>query len=182
MIKIRGVGVRIALAGLVLAIGLGIGGTHGLPDRVLSRDVDDSLGVLVGPQLGGLAPSPTPQERAEGANSTTSSRAVRPRVLGVLQGAQPPADIAAAIRAYDWPWDWATATAFCESSFDPRKTGAAGERGLMQIAPVHLARIQRLGFTVDQMYEVGPNIAVAYDLWAEQGETPWKGTSECRGD
>ena len=51
----------------------------------------------------------------------------------------------------------------------------------MQIARVHLDRIHRLGFTWAQMYEVGPNLAVAYDLWLEQGETPWKGSSDCHG-
>ncbi len=94
---------------------------------------------------------------------------------------QPPADIAAAIRAFDWDWGWATRTAFCESSLNPLDIGLAGERGLMQIHPIHLDRIQRLGYTWAQMYEVGPNLAVAYDLWREQGEIPWKGSSECRG-
>ena len=61
-------------------------------------------------------------------------------------------------------------------------TGWAGERGIMQIAYDHIDRIQRLGFTWAQMYEVGPNLAVAYDLWLEQGEHPWEGTSECSGD
>ena len=84
-----------------------------------------------------------------------------------------PADIADAIRALAWPASWAIRTVGCESSFDPRAEGKAGGRGLMQIAKVHIERIQRLGFTWAQMYEVGPNLAVAYDLWAEQGETPW---------
>ena len=94
---------------------------------------------------------------------------------------QPPADIVAAIRAYDWDWGWAERTAWCESGYRRLAEGEAGERGIMQIAYVHIDLIQRLGFTWAQMYEVGPNLAVAYDLWAEQGETPWKGTSDCRG-
>ena len=52
----------------------------------------------------------------------------------------------------------------------------------MQIAYVHIDLIHRLGFTWAQMYEVGPNLAVAYSLWQEQGETPWEGTSDCHGD
>ena len=121
---------------------------------------------------------------------------MRPRVIqlsprsgdGVLglrshaHPATPPADIAAAIRAYDWPWGWAERTAFCESGYRRLAEGKAGERGLMQIARAHLDRIHSLGFTWAQMYEVGPNLAVAYDLWAEQGPSPWEGTSECRGD
>ena len=63
----------------------------------------------------------------------------------------------------------------CESvGLNPTATGAAGERGLFQIHPdYHQERIARLGFTWDQMYEVGPNIAVAADLYAEQGWSPW---------
>jgi len=59
--------------------------------------------------------------------------------------------------------------------------GRAGERGLMQIHPIHIPRIQRLGYTWAQMYEVGPNLAVAFDLWSEQGTRPWRGSSSCRG-
>lgn len=63
----------------------------------------------------------------------------------------------------------------CESlGLNPHATGDAGERGLFQIHPkYHQDRIRRLGFTWDQMYEVGPNIAVAVDLYAEQGWSPW---------
>ena len=86
---------------------------------------------------------------------------------------QPPPDIAAAIRAYDWPYRWAIRTAWCESRYRPRAEGKAGERGLMMIHPIHIDRIQRLGFTWAQMYEVGPNLAVAYSLWAERGTRDW---------
>lgn len=63
----------------------------------------------------------------------------------------------------------------CESvGLNPGATGKAGERGLFQIhGKYHQERIRRLGFTWDQMYEVGPNIAVAVDLYAEQGWSPW---------
>lgn len=99
--------------------------------------------------------------------------------LSDLPRLPPPADIAAAIRAYAWPYAWATSTIFCESTFDPGAEGKAGERGLTQIAFVHIDRIHRLGFTWAQMYEVGPNLAVAYDLWSEQGERPWEGSGDC---
>ena len=51
----------------------------------------------------------------------------------------------------------------------------------MMIARVHIDRIHHLGFTWAQMYEVGPNLAVAFDLWLEQGTRPWKGSSDCHG-
>lgn len=64
----------------------------------------------------------------------------------------------------------------CETagSFNPKATGSQGERGLFQIHPkYHQERIKRLGFSWDRMYEVGPNITVAADLYAEQGWGPW---------
>ena len=93
-----------------------------------------------------------------------------------------PQPLAPSPRAWHVPWECAERTIKCAAGLDPPATGLAGERGLMQIAFVHIARIQRLGFTWAQMYEVGPNLAVSYSLWQEQGETPWEGTSDCRGD
>lgn len=63
----------------------------------------------------------------------------------------------------------------CETggTFDPRSTGAAGERGPMQVHPVHRDRVERMGFTWDQMYEPGPNAEVAAALYAEAGWQPW---------
>lgn len=63
----------------------------------------------------------------------------------------------------------------CETvgTFDPHSTGDAGERGLMQIHPVHKERIARMGFTWDQMYEPGPNLEVAAAIYAESGWRPW---------
>lgn len=72
--------------------------------------------------------------------------------------------------------DQAVDQAWCETAgtLDPNSTGAAGERGLLQIhGRYHMDRIHRLGFTWDQMYEPGPNVAVAVNLYAEQGWAPW---------
>ena len=63
--------------------------------------------------------------------------------------------------------------AFCESKFDPSVTGRFRERGIFQIHPVHRKRIESMGYTWDQMYEVLPNIKVAYEIWSEQGWKPW---------
>ena len=55
----------------------------------------------------------------------------------------------------------------CESGYDQKAEGALGERGLMQINPVHIERIERLGFDWDGMYTGWKTIAVAYDIWSE---------------
>ena len=68
---------------------------------------------------------------------------------------------------------WAASVIPCESSWDATKTGAAGERGLMQLHPVQRERIERLGYTWDQMYEPKPNIMVALDLYLAEGSRPW---------
>ena len=67
----------------------------------------------------------------------------------------------------------AWAVAWCESRAYPRAVGAAGERGLMQIAPVHLPRILKLGYTWDDMFLAEPNVVVARDIWDEAGWAPW---------
>lgn len=61
----------------------------------------------------------------------------------------------------------------CESSLRPSATNA-GSIGVMQIhVPSHRARIARLGFTPEQMTEPAANVAVAADLYGEQGWGPW---------
>ena len=67
----------------------------------------------------------------------------------------------------------AVEVARCESNLDPAATGRAGERGLFQIHPTHRSMIASLGFTWDEMYEVVPNIAVAADIYADEGWSPW---------
>lgn len=56
---------------------------------------------------------------------------------------------------------------WCESGHNPLAVGAIGERGLMQIAPVHIPRINRLGFTWNDMFEPTANILVAIDIWLD---------------
>jgi len=166
---------------MVLAVGL-IGGNDG---TYLARNLFPAGGARdVHVAASWLAsPSPTPRATEEKQEAEALSEVVRATLLPAreLHGATPPAGIAAAIRLYDWDWAWAERTAFCESRWNPLAEGRAGERGLMQIHPIHIPRIQRLGYTWAQMYEVGPNLAVAFDLWSEQGTRPWRGSSSCRG-
>jgi hypothetical protein len=67
----------------------------------------------------------------------------------------------------------AVAVARCESSMDP--TAANGPHaGLFQLSATwHQGRAARLGYAWSQMYQAVPNITVAYDLYSEQGWTPW---------
>lgn len=64
----------------------------------------------------------------------------------------------------------------CETggTFNPAIVNASGHTGLFQLSPrYHTERARRLGFTWAQMREAEPNIAVAMDLYAEQGWQPW---------
>ena len=60
----------------------------------------------------------------------------------------------------------ALAVAWCESRFDPSITGAAGERGLFQIHPVHWGWLDE-----DRLFDPLYNAQMAYEL--SQGGTDW---------
>jgi len=67
----------------------------------------------------------------------------------------------------------AVRVAMCESTLRPGATNA-GSVGVLQIhVPSHRARITRLGYTPDQLYDPAVNAAAAADIWAEQGWQPW---------
>lgn len=86
-----------------------------------------------------------------------------------------------ALIAVTFPEDAARAVAIahCESGgFDPAvvygpRTGSAGERGVLQIHPVHRDRIRRMGLTWDAMFEPAANLRVARALYDESGWQPW---------
>lgn len=73
----------------------------------------------------------------------------------------------------------------CESTFQPGVTNpSSGTRGLFQIHPGWSTSwgwpgplVSDLGYTWDQMYEVWPNVHVAYVIWSNSGWGPWT----CRG-
>ncbi|MBK9178531.1 MAG: hypothetical protein IPM45_02965 [Acidimicrobiales bacterium] len=71
--------------------------------------------------------------------------------------------------------DKAVHIARCESGLDPAV--ANGQyTGLFQLGRAyHEGRAAKLGFTWDRMREAAPNAAVAADLWAEVGWSPWRG-------
>jgi hypothetical protein len=87
------------------------------------------------------------------------------------------------LRKY-WPGDddKAVRVAGCESTgdrsgptydLDPGATGSAGERGTLQLHPVHRERVASLGYSWDDMYDAGKNTIVAWDLFTESGWEPW---------
>lgn len=60
-----------------------------------------------------------------------------------------------------------------ESGGDPTATGSAGERGLVQIHPIHRSW---LGGWWDRMYEPAANAFAAVSLKAQAGGwSPWRG-------
>ena len=67
----------------------------------------------------------------------------------------------------------ALSVVYCESRFNPGTVGAAGERGLFQIHPVHIPYLQDRGMAWDDMFSVSANIAYAYDLYSRSGWGPW---------
>ena len=183
---------RLALAfvlGLVV-----IGGSDGVvldsPDRsggVASRDVGRNLGALeLATQrdaqgwaaLAEAAPSPTPRSGNVGNTDSSNNGRMEARVRGRAPS-RPSGDIAALISSYPWPAQQALAVAACEGG--ETSVGIYGHRGYFQIGEVHLGRIHRLGYTWDDMLVAGPNIAVALDLWDEQGWVPWRASRRCHG-
>jgi soluble lytic murein transglycosylase-like protein len=60
----------------------------------------------------------------------------------------------------------------CESNFNPGVVGAAGERGLFQIHPVHIQYLAPFGGW-DAMFDPAANIAYAHNLYSQQGWGPW---------
>lgn len=68
--------------------------------------------------------------------------------------------------------------AYCESRYDERARRPGSQYvGAFQIGVrTHAARIRRLGYTEEDMYDAGKNAVVAYDLWKDSGWGPW----ECR--
>lgn len=60
----------------------------------------------------------------------------------------------------------------CESGWDPRAIGGAGEQGLFQIHPVHFWRFRARGPGISAMDPVA-NARVALEIWTEEGWAPW---------
>lgn len=120
--------------------------------------------TMTGPgQRGSTVPTPV-------GVPTTSSQSVATVPFPVA----PAGAIEQMIRAA-WPEDpdRAVRIAKCESGLRPNARNGP-HAGLLQInVQIHAKRIARMGFTVEQMFEAAPNIAVARALWLESGWRPW---------
>lgn len=61
----------------------------------------------------------------------------------------------------------------CESGLHPTDTNGQ-YMGLFQLGNYHKHRAAKLGYSWSDMLSPQPNINVAYDLFTEQGWTPWQ--------
>lgn len=130
-----------------------------------------------------LAVVQEPPPRVVREQPVVAARVVAPVSSGRAVSAATFYDVAAAVGLP--ATSYMLSIAMCESGYDSNAdgykdtldagaTGRAGERGVMQIHPTHAARlIPSLGYTWDQMYEVGPNLAVAAVLFQAGGYSPW---------
>lgn len=62
----------------------------------------------------------------------------------------------------------------CESHGDPQARNRSGATGLFQLMKVHAGRFEARGWSWGDATDGVRNIAVAHDLWLEQGWTPWQ--------
>ena len=67
----------------------------------------------------------------------------------------------------------------CESRFRSDAVGAAGERGLLQIHPIHQGRMEDMGLDFTKEKD---RVVFANALWREQGWRPWTCKPTYRSD
>lgn len=119
---------------------------------------DRTLAVEAGPTPDGGTPTPAP---------TVAPLSVEPEPVLT--------DIEAAICAYGWDCWTALRIARCESGPDYiAGYNGHGAAGTFQLMPVHAWRFEARGWSFyDDALIPERNIAVAFDLWSEQGWRPW---------
>ena len=65
-----------------------------------------------------------------------------------------------------------------ESGGNPlAKNKSSSASGCTQMLKIHAARFAKLGYSWDQRFVAYINVRVAYDLWEEQGWSPWSLTA-----
>lgn len=87
-------------------------------------------------------------------------------LLTQVQSQRPYEDL---VCSYAWPCDQAMRVMLCESRGNPLANGA-GNRGLFQINSVHARRV---GGDLEALFDPEVNVAVAFQIWSEQGWRPW---------
>lgn len=124
------------------------GGTYGLDRLVVARvDTGDNGDSVVQPEADEPTPGPV----------------------------TPGNEIEALICSYPWPCGEALNVSRCEAGPDYiAGFNASGHAGSFQISPLHAWRFAQWGwdFWVDALV-VARNVAVAFEIWLEQGWRPW---------
>lgn len=180
---------------VLLMVGLTIGGTYVDVDRRTLHSGpganDSRLGLLLAARMGRAWPTPEPPERrAAGAADRVEPlpRSSTPRPLPAMSVrvgdswrelvCSPP---------FTWPCEEALAVFACESDnfrddviYGPAE-GGAGERGIAQIHPIHAAKFYTRGWTWDDAFRPERNLAIADQIWLDQGWAPWTCWYEVRG-
>ena len=83
-------------------------------------------------------------------------------------------DVGAIICSYSWDCGTAVAVACSESELWPLAANPSGARGVFQLMPVHAWRFAARGWNYwTDWDDPVRNTAIAYELWSEQGWTPW---------
>ncbi len=106
------------------------------------------------------SPTPTPYSQA-------SSVQIAPPTPHSHEESVPSGSIEALVCQPAWPCSEALSVAFCESRYDPAAYNSSGAKGLFQLMPVHQWR-------GGDFFDPAVNVAVSYQLWSEQGWTPWR--------
>lgn len=60
-----------------------------------------------------------------------------------------------------------------ESGGRPDVISRGGHRGLFQLYDGHIWRFERRGWTWDDAFDSAKNVAIAYELYLEEGWGPW---------
>ena len=168
----------------------GVGGcTNEAPKIATVVPSGDSCRACPGPPAGMVVdatptPVPTPPQLAEGDTASATAEDV-PMASGgpsrlertppsSPEGLALPESVATIICSY--PWDCATAVgvACSESELWPLAANPSGARGVFQLMPEHAWRFTERGWDYwTDWSDPVKNIAIAYELQAEQGWTPW---------
>jgi hypothetical protein len=103
---------------------------------------------------------------------------VPPVTLAELMPRLTDAEVRALAADAGWPThrlDEVVRVSDCESRHRPHVVGAAGERGVMQIHPVHRSLVASLGYAWDQVADTRVNLAVARAVFVQAGRSwrPW---------
>lgn len=126
----------------------------------LSIGVHDGGGITAGATDGSAAPALPPGGTSGDATSGGEGIAGCERAC-----------IEQLIAGYTWPVDEALRVADCESDFVERAISPDGQNlGVFQINVIHRARV---GGVVARLLEARTNVAVAFDIWRDQGWGPW---------